>query len=343
MQKSIRRWLIFIVVLITLMVALGGITRLTGSGLSITEWKPIMGAIPPLNEAEWAIAFEKYKEIPQYRKINSTMTLSGFKWIFFWEYTHRLLGRVIGLAFALPLALFWIRKKIPPGYKPKLLALFFLGGSQGAMGWFMVMSGLSELTYVSHIRLMLHLMLAFIIGAYAAWLIKSLSDRDFRAPVLKRVRTLSRTLFAFVFFQCVYGALTAGLKAGYQYPTFPTFNGEWIPNALWDLAPSPLNFVSNPVAVQWTHRLLGTLTLGIALAFAWKVKNLSKLTRYSSGQKLAAFLPFFLVLLQYTFGAFLVWNGIPIWLGVSHQVLGFVVFLAALNAVYEFNVRAHDQ
>ncbi len=231
-HRSVEFWLWFCAALVFVMIVVGGATRLTDSGLSITEWKPILGAIPPLNDADWQAAFEKYKQIPEYHLVNKGMPLSDFKFIFWWEWSHRFLGRLIGLVFALPLAVFWWTGRIKPGLAPKLLGLLALGGLQGGIGWYMVSSGLSERVDVSQYRLALHLSVAFAILSLLVWL--ALGERGNRLGISRedvalRVRRLAAILVALVFAQVALGAFVAGLKAGLVYNTWPSMNGEFIP------------------------------------------------------------------------------------------------------------------
>lgn len=339
-ERKLKLWLGAVIALVVAMVGVGGVTRLTGSGLSITEWKPILGTIPPLNLADWQVAFEKYQATPQFQIVNSTMSLGQFKWIFFWEYSHRLLGRTIGLFFALPLAWFWLRNQVPTRFKKPLLFLFALGGLQGALGWFMVKSGLVDLPYVSHFRLAAHLLVAFAIAGYALWIFKRL-DISPEAPLQSDNPYLRKTLcfvLGWVVLQTTYGAFTAGLKAGFQFPTFPTFNGEWLPSSLWEQSPFWLNWVSNPVTVQWVHRLNGTLLVGF-LFFLW-FRQGRKLA--DPKQKRALTSLAHLAGSQYIVGICVVLMGVPVWLGAFHQVMGCLVFLLAVNAISEVTSPNHN-
>ncbi len=338
--RAVRQWLMTVITLIVLMVSVGGITRLTGSGLSITEWKPIMGVIPPLDEAEWQVAFAKYQRIPQFERLNSDMTLAGFKWIFFWEYLHRLLGRLIGLAYGLPLVWFLLRKRIPWGFRGHAIAGFFLGGLQGFMGWFMVKSGLSELTYVSHFRLSAHLLLAFFIAAYLLWIHQKLGERCEGSP--ERVTPDGQKIARFVpwiagavLCQTFYGALTAGLKAGYMYPTFPTFLGHWIHPDLVRPEMGWMNLLSNPTTVQAVHRVLGTGVVLSLLALWLRFRRRPLLARERRALAACSHLS----ATQYGAGILLVCLGVPVWIGALHQFLGCILFLLTARLWMVFSDR----
>lgn len=238
------RWLFVVASLVVLIVAVGGITRLTESGLSITEWNVVAGTLPPLSEAAWAQEFAKYQRIPEYTEVNAGMTLAEFKTIYFWEYVHRLLGRLVGLAFALPFAYFALRRAIPKGYGWRLTALFALGGMQGAVGWWMVSSGLSERTDVSHFRLAVHLLNALFIMAGLVWTaldLKALARDAASRPA--RMTGLSLAVIVVLFAQLLFGAWVAGLNAGYAAKSWPLMNGSFF-----------------PVDVDWSKGLVHALT-----------------------------------------------------------------------------------
>lgn len=259
--RSLSNWLFFCCGLVFLMVVVGAITRLTESGLSIVEWKPLIGAIPPLNEKEWQRVFDLYQQSPEFELKNSWMELHDFKRIFFWEWLHRFLGRLIGLAYAIPLAWFWVRGLIPRGFALKLLGVLILGGLQGAMGWYMVKSGLIDQPNVSHYRLAAHLLLAFLIIACMLWLGLSLREKE-KKPGNKILFLHGRIVFLFLLATIIWGAFTAGLDAGLVYnDTFPKMGNKWIPSEIWLLKPMSRNFLINEVGVQFTHRWLAIFTL----------------------------------------------------------------------------------
>ena len=268
---AVANWLLAVAALIFLMVLVGGITRLTESGLSITEWKPLTGAIPPLSEAQWLREFQLYQRTPEYQQVNRGMSLADFKNIYFWEYAHRLLGRVIGLAFGLPLLWFWLRKAVPPGYGPRLLFLLFLGGLQGAIGWWMVASGLSQRTDVSHVRLAVHLLTALFIFGVIVWTALDLRSADARR---RRFPTLGIWAVAVLGVQLMFGAFVAGLDAGYAFNTWPLMGDELYPTGAPWLEPMLRNFVDNSITVQFVHRWLAFGVLGMAILLARRVKRL---------------------------------------------------------------------
>lgn len=268
-QRSyIANWLFFTAFMVFSMAVIGAITRLTESGLSMVEWRPLIGALPPLNEAEWQRVFDLYQESPEYKKKNFGMSLEEFKNIFFWEWFHRLWGRLIGLVYALPLFYFWIRKQIPEGFKGKLLIGLLLGASQGFMGWYMVKSGLVDRPSVSHFRLAAHLGLAAVIFGYLIWIALDLkrpnkADTSF---CMKRHGWITTTL---VFITLIWGAFVAGLDAGLVYNTWPLMGSQWIPHELTAF----VNIVTEPVSVQFVHRWIAILAAIAVLAFAYRAKS----------------------------------------------------------------------
>lgn len=267
-NKPVVVWLITGAILVALMVVLGGITRLTNSGLSMVEWKLIMGTVPPLTEAEWQSTFEKYQQFPEYQKSNFDYSLDDFKSIFWWEYSHRLLGRIIGIVFLLPFLFFWIRGYFTRRQVWQLGILFVLGGLQGFLGWYMVKSGLVDNPEVSHYRLAVHLAAAFILFSYIVWLIMNLIS-PLKSTV--RIRTYYKALWLIYFLamaQIVFGAFVAGLNGGLFYPTFPTMNGEWMPAVIHINYNNYgiLSLVNNVTSIQFIHRWLGILLLAVTVA-----------------------------------------------------------------------------
>ncbi len=334
---ALRVWLFIVSGLVLAMIVVGGATRLTDSGLSITEWLPLLGAIPPLTDTDWQIAFEKYQQIPEYHLVNKGMPLTEFQYIYWWEWTHRFLGRFIGLAFALPLAIFWLAGKIPRGYLPKLIGILALGGLQGFFGWYMVQSGLSERVDVSHYRLALHLTTAFAILAAILWIAFDLAQESQSERI--RLHTLNSAqmraawlIFSLLFLQVVMGGFVAGLKAGLVHNTWPLMNGELIPSDISDLAPWYMNLVENPATVQFAHRIIAYVLIGLALWHALSLTSSADDERVVTSSLVLALT----LLTQASLG---IWtlleaaNGteIPIGLGLIHQggaaiVLGIAVW-----------------
>jgi cytochrome c oxidase assembly protein subunit 15 len=314
--RDVAVWLLGIAALVFATVVVGGITRLTESGLSITRWDVVSGTLPPLTESEWFRQFTLYQQSSQYQLMNRGMSLAEFKGIFFWEYVHRLLGRLIGLAFALPLAWFWIRRQIPAGYKPRLLALFALGGLQGAIGWWMVASGLVDRTEVAPERLAVHLSNAFIIMAGCIWTALDLIDGD--KPRHDRPRVWVWPLTALLAVQIVWGAFTAGLRAGHASDTWPLMFGALVPDGILGRA---IDAVSDPVSVQFIHRSLAWIAAGAVLAVA------ARLWRAGGGVRALALGG--VVLAQFVLGVSVILNHVPVWLGVAHQA-GAALLVAAM-------------
>lgn len=317
-RPYVRAWLLFIAVLILAMVTVGGATRLTGSGLSITEWQPIMGTIPPLSEAAWQEAFDKYREIPQYQLVNRGMSLDEFKFIYWWEWGHRFLGRFIGLAFFAPLVFFWATGRLEGRLKPRLVGLFVLGGLQGALGWYMVMSGLVDRVEVSQYRLAAHLGLAFVLFGLVWWTAITLGNERRRplSPAVYRAWVLTALIFA----QILAGAFVAGLNAGLLFNTWPLMEGRLIPAGLFSMSPWWINPFENMLTVQFIHRLIAYGIVLFAL-FHW-VK-----TRSEGGRGAAMVLA--LVLLQAASGVWTLLAQVPLWLGLLHQA-GAVFLLAGV-------------
>jgi cytochrome c oxidase assembly protein subunit 15 len=333
--RAISNWLLAVAVLVFAMVVVGGITRLTESGLSITRWEPVSGAIPPLSEAQWQEEFEAYRQTPQYQTINRGMNLDEFKDIYFWEYVHRLLGRLIGLAFALPLAWFAWRKAIPPGYGWRLGALFALGGLQGAIGWWMVASGLVDRPDVSHIRLAVHLLLAlFILGAliWVALDLRNLARAGDGAPERKaRMPTLAIWTLSILGLQLMFGAYVAGLNAGYAYDSWPKMGGDWFPPETPMLEPFLRNFVDNPIVVQFVHRWLAW----IVAAFAWALA----LAAWRRDLPVHAATVTGAVLLQILLGILTLLSGVHLWIAVSHQAMAALLIAAIVATAHRLGER----
>ena len=324
--RAVANWLFVVAGLIVAMVVIGGITRLTESGLSITQWKPISGIIPPLNDAQWQAEFANYKRIPEYAAFNADMTVSGFKAIFFWEYLHRLLGRVIGLAFAAPLIWFAVRKRIPVGYGWRLSALLVLGAFQGAIGWWMVASGLSVRTDVSHIRLAVHLLTALTILAGIVWTaldLMALHRNPLAAPA--RLAPVAILALALLFVQLVYGAFTAGLDAGYAFSSWPLMGDGLFPEGVPMVNPAWSNAVDNPIVVQFIHRWFA---FAAAAGLIWLAVKATK-TGSSAG-----FFVVGLVTLQIMLGIATLMTGVQIDVAVAHQGNAALLLIAAVFAAH---------
>lgn len=316
-RRTIAVWLLLVCGLIAAMVVLGGLTRLTGSGLSITEWKPIHGALPPLSAAEWQEEFDAYKTIPQYERINKGMTLDAFKAIFWWEWAHRNLGRLIGIAFALPLLVFLVQGRIERALLLRLIGLFVLGGMQGALGWFMVMSGLKDRVDVSQYRLVAHLGLALAIYGALLWTALPLWRGEWPAKgKAHRLYYGSLVVLALIFIQILLGGFVAGLDAGLTYNTWPLMDGALVPVGAFA---HPFEDVT---AVQFNHRIMAYVVAAAVVAL-W----------FAEGRRgLASHLLVAAVALQIALGILTLLLVVPVWLAALHQ-LGAVVLLTA--AIYQ--------
>lgn len=326
-------WLSLVAALVFVMIVVGGITRLTESGLSMVRWEPISGAIPPLNEADWQAEFDHYRESPQYTQVNRGMTLADFKTIFFWEYVHRLLGRLIGFAFALPLAWFAWKRAIPNGYGWKLGGLLGLGALQGAIGWWMVASGLVDVPEVSHIRLAVHLLLALLIFAALIWValdLKALARNAEAGPA--RMPLLAIWALSLLFVQFLFGAYLAGLEGGYAFNSWPMMGEEWFPAATIWLEPLLRNFVDNPIVVQFVHRWLAFVVAAVAIWLGVRA--------WLGGFRVDAGLLIGAVLAQILLGILTLLSGLQIDIAVSHQGMAALLLAAMVTAAHRLGVRA---
>jgi cytochrome c oxidase assembly protein subunit 15 len=324
---ALARWLYVVAAMIVGMVVIGGITRLTESGLSIATWQPISGILPPLNHAQWMAEFDNYKRIPQYDAFNRNMTLDGFKHIFFWEYVHRLWGRLIGLVFAVPLVWFAVRRQIPKGYGWRLAAVLALGGFQGAIGWWMVASGLETRVEVSHIRLAVHLVTALFIVSGVIWTALDLRDRA-RTPLAQpaRLTLLGAAAILVLFLQIAYGAFTAGLRAGYAFSSWPLMGDSLFPAGVAMLAPAWHNAIDNPIVVQFIHRWLAFVA---AAGLVWLAVRAIKAGATARGRLLIA-----LVGLQIVLGISTLMSGVEIVIAVAHQLNATLLLIAAVAAAH---------
>lgn len=327
-NRPVAVWLFAVSFLLLAMVVLGGVTRLTDSGLSITTWKPVSGALPPLTDEDWAVEFRNYQQIPQYELVNKGMTLEEFKGIFWWEWAHRLLGRLIGVAFALPFFWFLLRGRLDRPMAWRLGGILLLGGSQGALGWFMVASGLTERISVSQYRLAAHLGLAFVIQAAVFW---TALDLWRSRQVTLEARGLSRAAYAvivLVFLQILLGAFVAGLDAGFAYNTWPLMDGDLVPQGMFTHAPAWIDPFENGITIQFLHRHFAVVVAAAAVALAFVVRRRAP---KASG---AAGLVAFAVVLQFILGVWTLLAVVPVWLGAVHQAGAFILFTLALNLAH---------
>jgi len=377
-RRHLRIWLWGGAALTFAILVVGGITRLTQSGLSIVEWAPLVGVIPPLNEAQWEEAFAQYQQFPEYRQLRPDMTLAEYKTIFFWEYVHRLLARTIGVVFLVPFVLFWARGYLRPPLTRRLLLLFGLGALQGFMGWFMVASGLVDRPSVAHERLAAHLVLAFTIFAVCVWTAADLLPRpapfrrkDPPAAETRRARSLRRWLVAFgVLFgiQVVYGAFVAGLDAGFAFNTYPLMAGSWLPPAAWHLEPAIRNLVDNIATVQWIHRTIPVLLLLVSVVLLARSARRSSASEAAAGATAGATATassrassaranttagaesrdvrwatalLAVVLVQAGLGIATLVLFVPTWLAVLHQAVALVMFGVWLSWLHRLTWRVH--
>ncbi|MCI0600619.1 MAG: COX15/CtaA family protein [Beijerinckiaceae bacterium] len=323
--RAVAVWLWSLAALVFLMVIVGGATRLTESGLSITEWKPLTGIIPPLNRAEWLAEFENYKKIPQYAELFPDMDLRGFKFIFFFEWGHRLLGRLIGVALVVPLIFFWARGFLPPLFKPKLLGVLALGAFQGFVGWWMVKSGLTERVEVAQERLAVHLLLASLTFAALVWLAASLRRREAEIPasVVPGLKWFAGTTVLFVVVQIGLGGLVAGLRAGRAFNTWPLIDGHfWPPSQkLMVLTPLWRNFLDNILLVQFQHRMAAYALLALTLMQALYAPRVAAGTRAVPRAIAVACLAG----AQSAVGIVTLVLAVPLWAGLLHQAFAMIV------------------
>ncbi len=330
--RAVAAWLLGVAGLVWIMVAIGGATRLTGSGLSIMEWAPLSGALPPMSEAEWQRLYDLYRTIPQYQLVNAGFGIDGFKEIFWLEWVHRFWGRLIGLAYAAGLAWFWLRGRIPPGAKPRLLGLLVLGGMQGAVGWYMVASGFeADRTAVSPYRLVIHLGLALLIFAALVWTaLGLLRPRGDAPPEARPARRMVAVTVWCVVAAMLAGGFVAGTRAGFSYNTFPLMDGQWLPDGYLLLDPWWRNLTANVLAVQFNHRLLATVAALAALGAVMAARR-----RLPPGRaRRAVFALGAAVGLQYALGVATLVHVVPVSLGTLHQVVAVLVLASALVALH---------
>ena len=328
-------WLMLCAAVVYLMIIVGGITRLTQSGLSMVEWAPIMGILPPIGEAAWLEVFNKYKAFPEYQKVNAGMSLADFKSIFWWEYGHRVLGRIIGLIYFVPLVFFMIKGMVPKSWYMRLFTLFVLGGLQGLMGWYMVKSGLVDVPHVSQYRLTAHLGLAIIIFACMFWFaldfLRGDQTRSINA-VSSAYLNVSAASVVVVFVMMLSGGFVAGTKAGFIINTFPTMNGEWVPSTLMAMKPWWRNLFENAIAIQFVHRFIAVIVVGFIVVLYF----LSFKQRFRT----YAIFALLAVIVQVSLGISALLMRVPVSLGAAHQA-GAVALLAACLLVAHVARKEH--
>src|SRR5216684_8332756 len=339
-NRAVRWWLVTVVLLIATMALVGGATRLTESGLSIVEWKPVTGMLPPLSQEQWTQAFDAYKTIPQYRELNAGMTLGEFKTIFWWEWTHRLLGRVIGVAFLLPFLWFLWRGAFSADLRLRLWLIFGLGALQGVVGWWMVASGLSQRVEVSQYRLATHLVLALLIFAAVVWTLRRLADRP-RSAASSRLKITSVAQVMLTFLQLYLGALVAGLRAGRVYNTWPDIDGALIPSAarLFFEAPWWRNLFDNALTVQFEHRMTAYALFALAVLHALDAVR----SRAAPAVVNGAFWLAAAITLQATLGILTLLNQAPTSLARAHQAVAIAVLTLAIFQVERLSARRLEQ
>ncbi len=339
-DKIIVSWLLLGAFLVASMVVIGGITRLTQSGLSMVEWKLIMGSVPPMTEVEWNSTFEKYKQFPEYQKLNVDYILSDFKSIFWWEYSHRLLGRIMGIIFIVPFLFFLVKKQLDKPLLRKLLFVLAMGAFQGFLGWFMVKSGLVNNPYVSHYRLAAHLITAFFLFGYIFHLALSISWPAKSVVETPFYRKSLGALLALIISQILFGAFVAGLKAGLFYPTFPTMNGDWMPAIIGAdyLQYGWISFFNNIASVQFIHRWLG-----IGIWSAVILLGVVYLPSLTSKQRTSYWILLITISTQALLGIYTLIYSVPITLAVLHQLGALVTIMAWVYVMHTTRLRSSRQ
>jgi cytochrome c oxidase assembly protein subunit 15 len=338
-NRSIILWLLLGCFLIYAMVVIGGITRLTHSGLSMVEWNMIIGSLPPMSDEAWQVPFMKYQQTPEYQLINNQFSLEEFKSIFWWEYIHRFLGRIIGVVFIIPFIYFLLKKKFDRALLRKMYVLLALGAFQGILGWFMVKSGLQKEPNVSHYRLAAHLISAFTVFGFTFWYALDLiypNAINNDSVITKKVRRLSRIMFGLIILQILYGAFVAGLKAGLFYNTFPRMGTSFVPDTVFSFDSFWQNMLENAAGVQFVHRYLAYLVI-IVVVYVWESArkiNLSTLQRKASNWLVS------IVFLQFLLGIITILYAVPVVMGVLHQTGAFFLFATSLFFMHSLRRNA---
>lgn len=332
-NRAVIYWLLTGCALIFIMVLVGGITRLTHSGLSISDYKLIQGTLPPMNEQEWEAAFELYKQYPEYQKLNSHFELEDFKDIYFWEWLHRFIGRLIGIVFIMPFLYFWLTKKLDGPTIKKSLVLLFLGGFQGFLGWYMVKSGLVDRPDVSHYRLAAHLTTAFVTFAYCLWVALDLIYPH-KKEVNKKMRNLIRAGMAVLLLQIIWGAFVAGLDAGFIHNHWPMMSeGKLMHETVYiEHRPIIKNFYEGKSGVQFVHRYLAYMVVGFILWIWFRSRKTEQTPIQETGLKTLLALVF----LQFLLGVLTLIYAVPLWLGIVHQIGAFFLLAAMTFTLHRF-------
>ncbi|MBL7958852.1 COX15/CtaA family protein [bacterium] len=341
-KRQIGIWLLVGYSMVFIMLILGGATRLTQSGLSIVEWNVIMGIVPPLNDSDWNSAFEKYKQFPEYNILNKTMTVEDFKGIFWWEYIHRVWGRLIGLVFIIPFTIFVFQKKLSVPWIRRLTGVFLIGAFQGFVGWYMVKSGLIDNPHVSHYRLTLHLFLAFSICGLLLWYAAVwLTKNEFEKTIFVNtfVRKFSSAVVMLILLQTMLGGLVAGLKAGYMFNTYPKMGVDWLPEAAWMMEPLWINFLENAVMIQFIHRTMALVVLAAIFVFWIKTRSLE----LSSRLRMDIMLLVIMAIVQLTLGIITVLFSVPVLWGVAHQAGALVLFSLAVQVRFQLGRHSKNE
>jgi heme a synthase len=334
-SNNVAKWLFAGVIMLMVQILLGGITRLTESGLSITEWKPITGILPPLNTSQWIIEFDRYKHTDQFRYMHSSFSLSDFKFIFFWEWFHRTWARLMGLVFLVGFFYFLVKKQFSQKMTGSFIILFLLGIMQGIIGWIMVKSGLvPERMFVGHIELATHFMAALLLLCYTLWFALSLSVKPNQITVHKGLRTTTLVIFFILFIQLIYGAFMAGLHAATAAPTWPQINGQWIPASMNNLSPGWKNFIDNKIAIQFIHRGIAYIILISVLIWFFKAIKIKGTLLFNKTRMI----PLVFIIVQILLGIATVitspYGNNLVWFGVAHQLFAILFLMTIVFMLY---------